>query len=194
MSSTGKIVENLIVGSGLAGIATAMALRERGAPFEVLDIGYDLDPVTDQSVAQLAQQEPQAWDGGARERLFPPPVTSTSGVQRRLLFGSDFPYRVPDAFSVRMENCTTELSHGLGGFGNVWGAAALPYSAHTLRNWPIPKDELDQSYRNVLKYVPLSAEKDGLEHTFPIHTERATASSRSMRRPTAPRPSRLDAP
>jgi len=178
MSSTG-IFENLIVGSGLAGIATAMALRERGAPFKVLDIGHDLDPVTGRSVEQLAKQEPQAWDGEARERLFPPPVTSTSGIERRLVFGSDFPYRVPDAFSVRMENCTTELSHGLGGFGNVWGAAMLPYSAHTLRDWPIPKDDLDQSYRNVLKYVPLSAEEDGLEQAFPMYTQRATTLDRS---------------
>jgi hypothetical protein len=172
-------VENLIVGSGLAGIASAMALRARGAPFEVLDVGYDLDPLTGESVAQLSQLDPQAWDGHTSEGLFPQPVTSVSGVQRRLLFGSDFPYRVPGALSVRMENCTTELSHGLGGFGNVWGAAMLPYSAHTLRDWPIPKGQLEQSYRNVLKYVALSAEMDGLAHNFPIYTERATALDRS---------------
>ena len=178
-SGRSGIVENLIVGSGLAGIATAMALRARGAPFEVLDVGYDLDPLTGESAAQLSRLDPQSWDGHTSERLFPQPVTSASGVQRRLLFGSDFPYRIPEPLSVRMENCTTELSHGLGGFGNVWGAAMLPYSAHTLRDWPIPKNELDQSYRNVLKYVPLSAEKDGLEHIFPIHTERATVIDRS---------------
>ena len=173
------VVDNLIVGSGLAAIATAMALRERGAAFEVLDIGYDLDPATEQTVARLSQQRPQAWNGRDREQLFPPPKTSTKGVQRRLLFGSDFPYRIPDAFSVNMENCTTELSHGLGGFGNVWGAAMLPYSARVLRGWPIPQDELDRSYRNVLKYVPLSAENDGLGRTFPLHTERATVLDRS---------------
>ncbi len=172
-------MENLIIGSGFGGIATAMALRERAAPFEVLDIGYDLDAATEDSVAQLAQQDPAAWDRTTRDRLFPPPVTSTSGVERRLLFGSDFPYRLPDMLSVRTENCTTELSHGLGGFGNVWGAAMMPYSAHTLRDWPISRADLNRSYQNVLKYVPLSAEKDGLERTFPLHTDRATVIERS---------------
>ena len=156
-----------------------MALRARGAQFEVLDIGYDLDPLTGESAAQLSRLDPQAGDGHTRERLFPLPVTSASGVQRRLLFGSDFSYRIPQGSSVRMENCATELSHGLGGLGNVWGAAMLPYSAHTLRDWPIPKDELNQSYRNVLKYVPLSAERDGLEHIFPIHTELVNVLDRS---------------
>jgi len=169
----------MIIGSGLAAIASAMALREQGAPFEVIDIGYDLEQPTAQSVDRLACQPPQTWDERTRERLFPPPATSASGVERRLLFGSDFPYRIPEVLSARMENCTTELSHGLGGFGNVWGAAMLPYSAHSLRDWPIPKDELNQSYRNVLKYVPLSAEQDGLERTFPIYTTGATALKRS---------------
>jgi choline dehydrogenase-like flavoprotein len=173
------VVDNLIVGSGLAAIAAAMALRERGAPFEVLDIGYDLDPATEQAAARLSGQPPEAWNGQDRARLFPPPRTSTKGVQRRLLFGSDFPYRVPDLFSVTMENCTTELSHGLGGFGNVWGAAMLPYSVQALRGWPVAKDELDRSYRNVLKYVPISAEHDGLGRSFPLYTERATALRRS---------------
>lgn len=178
MSKT-EVVENLIIGSGLAGIATGMALHRLQAPFAVIDIGYDLDPVTEKSVAQLAQSDPSGWDGEVRKRLFPPPVTSASGVERRLLFGSDFPYRIPDAFSVKMEECMTELSHGLGGFGNVWGAAMLPYSDHSLRNWPLPIDKLKESYRNVLQYVPLSAEKDELQNTFPIYSDRTTTLDRS---------------
>lgn len=179
MARDDGIVENLIVGSGFGGIAAAMALRERGEPFEVIDIGYDLDAATETDVAELASRTPTDWNPKTRDRLFPPPVTSTSGVERRLLFGSDFPYRVPDTVQVRMDNCATELAHGLGGFGNVWGAAMMPYSAHTLRDWPISKAELDRSYKNVLKYVPLSAERDGLAKTFPLHTERATLIKRS---------------
>ena len=180
-SGSPSVVENIIIGSGHAAIAAAMALRERGATFEVIDVGYDLDAQAEQSVARLAELPPQDWDEQTREHLFPAPDASASGVERRLQFGSDFPYRVPPALSVQMENCATELSHGLGGFGNVWGAAMLPYSAHALRDWPIPLHELDQSYRNVLKYVPLSAEQDGLARAFPIHTDRTTALGRSRR-------------
>jgi choline dehydrogenase-like flavoprotein len=167
-------VENLIVGSGLAGIATGMALRGRQLPFQVVDVGYDLDPTTEQCVAELGSRDPARWDGQLRERLFPSPVASAAGVERRLVFGSDFPYRVPDALSVRMEGCVTELTHALGGFGNVWGAAMLPYTARTLRSWPISRAELYQSYRNVLQYVPLSAERDALQEAFPLYTDHAT--------------------
>jgi cation diffusion facilitator CzcD-associated flavoprotein CzcO len=41
--SSSDVVENLIIGSGLAGLATGMALRRPQAPFEVVDVGYDLD-------------------------------------------------------------------------------------------------------------------------------------------------------
>ncbi len=178
-SGRSGVVDNLIVGSGLAGLAAGMALRARGVPFEVLDVGYDLDTVTGESVTELSRQHPRDWNSQTSGGLFPPPKASTSGVQRRLLFGSDFPYRIPMALKVRMENCATELTHGIGGFGNVWGAAMLPYSDHALRNWPIDKLDLDQSYRNVLRYVPLSGERDNLEVLFPIHTEQATRLERS---------------
>jgi 2-polyprenyl-6-methoxyphenol hydroxylase-like FAD-dependent oxidoreductase len=41
--SNSDVVENLIIGSGLAGLATGMVLRRRQAPFEVVDVGYDSD-------------------------------------------------------------------------------------------------------------------------------------------------------
>ena len=81
-----EIVDNLIIGSGPAGIATGMALRRRQAPFEVLDVGYDLDTETEQAVTRLARQEPGAWERREYERLFPPQPISASGVESRLLF------------------------------------------------------------------------------------------------------------
>ncbi len=175
------IVENIIIGSGLAAFATAMALKARGSSSTVIDVGYDLEPGKEEDVARLAEESPGDWDQRTLGRLYPPPAASSKGVERRLLFGSDFPYRIPSCLSVRMEDCGTELSHGLGGFGNVWGAAMLPYSAAALRDWPVPARELDQSYRNVLKYVPISAEEDGLAASFPVRTENAKPLDRSRR-------------
>jgi len=172
-------LENLIIGTGPAGIAAGMALRRLGAPFEVLDVGYDLDAETEKNVQKLAQTDPSGWDKRIVKDLFPPPVSSTNGVERRLLFGSDFPYRVPDILSVRLDHCTTEMPHGLGGFGNVWGAAMLPYSDYSIKDWPIPKDKLKESYANVLQYVPLSVERDGLRDIFPIYSERFSSLDRS---------------
>ncbi len=173
------VIENLIIGTGPAGIATAMAFRRHGVPFEVLDVGYDLDTAIDKDVQELANLNPSDWEKKTANRLFPPPVSSTNGVERRLLFGSDFPYRVPHSLSVKRDHCTTEFSHGLGGFGNVWGAAMLPYSDHSIRDWPIPKNKLKESYANVLQYVPLSAEEDELIDTFPVYSRRFSTLKRS---------------
>ena len=180
-SGDADVVENVIVGSGLAAFATAMALNARGARSTVIDVAYDLEAGKEEDAARLAEQSPADWDQRMLGQLYPPPVASSKGVEQRLLFGSDFPYRIPNCLSVRMEDCVTELSHGLGGFGNVWGAAMLPYSAATLRDWPIPMRELDQSYRNVLKYVPISAEQDGLAESFPVRAEGARPRDRGRR-------------
>jgi hypothetical protein len=156
-----------------------MALRRRQSPFEVVDVGYDLNAETEAEVNTLAKSDPAGWDIKIRDRLFRPPATAADDLERRLIFGSDFPYRRPDALTATLENCKTELSHGAGGFGNVWGAAMLPYTQLSLRSWPIAVADLERSYRNVLKYVPLSAESDELCTTFPLHTECATPVERS---------------
>jgi ferredoxin len=173
------IIENLIVGTGLGAIATAMALRDCNKPYEVLDVGFDLDPAKAKQVTELAAQTPDQWDDAARLSLYPPPAASARGIERRLLFGSDFPYRNPELLSVRYEDCTTELSHGFGGFGNVWGAAMLPYGSHNFRHWPVPPGDMDRSYRNVLRYVPLAAETDRLAVEVPLHVGAPSALARS---------------
>jgi len=156
-----------------------MALRRANATFEVLDVAYDLDSDTEESISDLANQDPLSWDREHVRKLFPRPNTSTSGVERRLCYGSDFPYRIPNNLIVETEQCKIEFSHGIGGFGNVWGAAMLPYDDYTLRDWPINVADLKASYANVAQYVPLSADVDGLENRFPIYSNRASSLNRS---------------
>jgi choline dehydrogenase-like flavoprotein len=180
-TAEGDLIENAVIGSGPAAFAVAMALKAHGARSTVIDVGYGLEPGKEEDVVRLGARSPEDWDEQTLGRLYPPPAASAKGVERRLLFGSDFPYRIPRFFSARMEDCDTELSHGLGGFGNVWGAAVMPYSASALRDWPIAKQELDRSYRNVLKYIPVSAEQDGLARMFPLAPEAAHGLERPRR-------------
>ena len=165
------VIDNLIIGACFAAIATAKALHKGGASFEVLDVAYDLEPEIAKDVEDLSQSAPAGWNEATANRLFPPAEASTRGVKRRKIYGSDFPYRIPKPFSVRTENCETEFSHGLGGFGNVWGGAMLPYQQSELADWPISAAGLAASYRNVLEYVPVSSEPDDLAKTFPLHTD-----------------------
>src|SRR5262249_29506088 len=140
------MVENLIIGTGPSAVAAAMALRQRGASFEVVDVGTDLEPDRERQAHELARQEPGEWSDESKQFLFPPPKTSTKGVEKRFSFGSDFPYQVPAPLQIASDNCVVDVSHGFGGFGNVWGAAILPFHDNDLVGWPISAAELAPSY------------------------------------------------
>lgn len=165
------IVDHLVVGTGHAGIAAARALRKAGRSFEVVDVGFDLPDDLARGVDRLQAQAPSKWDPGLEEKLFPPQASSTSGVAARLAFGSDFVYRTPDLLDLETRDCDVKISHGFGGFGNVWGAAMLPYGERALRGWPISRDDMAAAYREVLEYVPLTGEHDDLDRDFPLYVD-----------------------
>ncbi len=130
-------------------------------------------------VQTLSATEPADWPSEYVESLFPPPITSAGGVEKRLSFGSAFPYQQPQCISCRTTDCTIDLSHGLGGFGNVWGAAMLPYTDHDLCDWPISSVDLADSFRNISRFVPISGESDQLKEFFPFYREKVTSLIRS---------------
>ncbi len=172
-------IPNLILGTGPTAIAAAYALRRLGVPFEVLDVAYDLEPEREAMVETLAATEPADWPRQHVETLFPPPVTSAQGVEKRFTFGSNFPYERPQCISCSTTQCKIDLSHGLGGFGNVWGAAMLPYTDHDMGDWPIFSADLADSYRNLSQFVPISADLDNLEESFPLYHDKTTALTKS---------------
>lgn len=169
--ASSTVVDNLLIGTGAAAIAAAMALRRAGLSFQVVDVGQDLEPAREARAAELARSEPATWSQEDRQYLFPPPRTSSKGVEKRLAFGSDFPYRTPAPLEIETENCVIDVSHGFGGFGNVWGAAMLPWTDNDLVRWPIRAADLTPSYRNVAEFVPMSSVSDDLEAAFPRFTE-----------------------
>ncbi|WP_444915626.1 hypothetical protein [Microbulbifer sp. TRSA007] len=172
-------IKNLVVGSGPASIATVKALQDIGQEVEVVDVSYDLEDDIKYQVNILSKKNIDAWTQEDKDKLFPAPVASRKGLERRYLFGSDFPYRVPKPLSITTKNCNTEFSHGFGGLGNVWGAAIMPYSESQLANWPISLNELTPSYKNVLRYMPISAEIDNLNNEYPLFPNNFTAIKRN---------------
>lgn len=167
----GAVLDNLVVGTGHAGIAAAMALRAQGRAFEVVDLGFHLPSDRRREVEGLAALPPDRWDRATARRLFPAPAASRSGVAARLAFGSDFVYRPSPFLEVIARGAEVKVSHAFGGFGNVWGGAMLPWGPRSLSSWPLPPSEMADAYRRVLDYVPLAAEHDDLAHDFPLHTD-----------------------
>jgi hypothetical protein len=163
------VIERLIVGTGAASVAAAMAFRKRSVPFEVVDLGFDLESEREATIAKLRTTAPAHWSVSDRSYLYPPVVASAKGVEKRFPFGSDFPYREHALLTRSSTDCKVEVSHGYGGFGNVWGAAVLPYAASETADWPIVRADLEQSFHELGDYVPISGELSGLSECFPVY-------------------------
>ena len=145
-----------------------MALRRHQKKFEVIDAGFDIEPNRLEKSAGMSRVPPANWKTEDVAELFPPPVASADGVEQRLSFGSDFPYRKPKELFITSDNCKIDVSHGFGGFGNVWGAAVLPYADNDLAGWPVGISDLRASYRNLSEYMKLSGADDDLRGQFPM--------------------------
>ena len=129
-----NVVDHLIIGTGPSAVAAAMAFRRSGMTFEVVDVGFELEPERESRAKGLARQEPEAWSDEDRNILFPPPKTSTEGVEKRFSFGSDFPYRVPEPLELRAENCVVGVSTVSAGSGMSGG---LPSCRSPITIWSV---------------------------------------------------------
>ncbi|MFN5534487.1 MAG: GMC oxidoreductase [Planctomyces sp.] len=170
----------IVVGSGPAGVACAMALVEAGLPVTMVDGGESLEASISSVVTRMSMQSHADWLEADRQLIQGKVETSARGVQLKKLFGSDFPYRSVDQIlpneSVGIGHLTASLA--IGGFSNVWGAAALQYGAKELKGWPLDVDDLEPAYKAVSRFMPISSDSDELDSLYP----RSGCAERSLRR------------
>jgi len=162
----------VVVGSGPAGVAAARALLDRGREVTLLDAGVRLEPERRARVERLAHSDPAEWSGEVLEEIRRQTPPALGGVPLKYSFGSDFPYQDVERF-VPFENfgSATRPTLARGGFSTVWGAAALPYLAEDLADWPLAPEDLAPHYRAVTRWLPLSARCDDLEQALPLYAE-----------------------
>jgi choline dehydrogenase-like flavoprotein len=169
----GGAMEILIVGSGPAAAAAALALEQaREATITVVDLGGELEGARKTARAAMADTSPDRWNRGHLELLSSPPkATSLGRLPTKQVYGSNFAFenfgQLDDVDADEAANPLV-VSGAYGGFSNTWGAQMMPYSTGTFETWPIPRGKLEFHYREVLKHVPYSAESDDLEETFPL--------------------------
>ncbi|MEJ0088398.1 MAG: GMC oxidoreductase [Limisphaerales bacterium] len=160
-----------VIGSGPAGVACAKALLARGASVLMLDAGIELEPDRAHIVQQCAEVKPDTWDQNQLAMLKGGLAADAGGVELKLVFGSDFPYRETEKIPWRGSGVGLKPSLALGGLSNVWGAAMLPYRDDDIADWPVKNAELAQHYRAVTAFTNLAAQHDELEELFPLHCE-----------------------
>ncbi len=164
---------HIVVGSGHAGIACAVKLVEAGVTVKLIDGGGHLEQATQFRVAAMASLDKKAWSEEQRAFVKGNVSASAKGIQVKKVFGSDFPFRDVDTVSPRRSSYIGHLTPSLaiGGFSNVWGAAALPFSAQDLKGWPVTAAELEPHYASVTSFMKLSGQHDDLEELFPSPKE-----------------------
>lgn len=172
---------NIVIGSGHAGIACAVTLVEAGLHVTLLDGGVQLEPSTEALVNTMSRREKDQWTRAELDSIKGGVSASAKGVQLKRIFGSDFPFREANELLPRKASGVGHLTPSLavGGFSNVWGAAALPFSTRDLQGWPISSEDLDPFYRSVTRFMPLTGAEDDLRELFPIHTVQPDSLARS---------------
>ena len=166
------MLDCIVVGSGPAGTAAALALLERGASIRMVDVGLRLEDERQQIIRGLAGLPPDQWDQGELALLREGSDADAKGLALKRLFGSDFPYRgASESLGLEIPEGSLKPSFALGGLSNTWGAVVLPYSECDLAGWPIGAADLAPHYREVGAYMPLAAAADRLAAEYPIHVE-----------------------
>ena len=165
---------NLVVGSGPAGVAAALALLERGQSVTMLDVGREIEPELAATPRQLARLPFETWPPESYQRLAALTGPVTNGFPMKTNFGSDFASRpAPELMPLEVRGADILVSFARGGLSNLWGSNVFPFCAADFRGWPFGAETLTPAYRAVLRHIPLSASRgDDLEPLLPLHTDR----------------------
>ena len=164
--------ENLVLGSGPAGIAAAKALLARGLDVTLIDGGIELEDERQALVERLGASDPESWSEPDVETLRGDAAPELGGVPLKLAYGSDFPYReVAERLPFENRGSATRATLARGGFSSVWGAVIAPYLAEDLADWPVSAAELAPHYAAVTRWMPVAGVRDDLEALLPLHAD-----------------------
>jgi choline dehydrogenase-like flavoprotein len=163
--------QDIVIGSGPAGVAAASALIDQGRKVTMLDVGEEIEPERAATRSRMADVEPDQWSKTDIATIQGPRHTERTEGMRP--FGSDFLLRDPvDFFEPDGPPPWFGLrpSFALGGLSNGWGAAVLPYRAEDIQDWPLGSEDLAPHYNALGSLIPIAAEPDALADLFPMQT------------------------
>lgn len=162
-------VENIIIGSGPSGIATAWALIKKGQKVTILDVGEELEQENEGLRSKLESLEPHQWEDDDI-KLYTD-LKRSKEIDGPKPFGSNFLFRDPINF---FNNSSIDNSTGLrpsfakGGLSNGWGSAILPYRQEDIEGWPSTTIDLTKHYDALREFMPMANKSDELATLFPM--------------------------
>ncbi len=162
-------MEDIVIGSGPAGVAAAWALLGQGRHVTMLDVGEQLETEKLDLRSRLAATEPGQWSA---EDIYTYTHARRSGKYDTIHpFGSDFLFRDPGKFCGDPEqNASIGLkpSFAAGGLSNGWGGSILPYRREDLLDWPAATRDLEPHYAALRDFMPMAGKADALQDLFPM--------------------------
>ena len=169
---------HLVIGSGASAAMVAWTLACRGdQQVTVLDLGSQLDASRTAALARMGGRDEASWRPVDLQLVTARTAGTGRAVPQKRVYGSDHPFRdlgqVTGIRGGRPDTNTDVVSSAYGGFTNLWGAQAMPFSPGTFRDWPVSWAEMEPHYRAALEQVPLAAEVDDLAGSFPLLAPRS---------------------
>ncbi len=169
-----------VLGSGPAGVSCAYSLVQQGLEVTMLDSGIELESGKKRILETLSNSNPEDWNKNLLDKIKNNPGVTSSGLDEKWSYGSDFPYRDVDKYiPMETNNVVIRQSLAKGGLSNVWGAAVLPYIDNDIVDWPISISDLTSHYEAVFSFMNLAAVSDDLESIFPLYSKNYSALNQS---------------
>ena len=160
----------IVIGSGLAGISAAKALLSRGFQVRLIDGGYGLENERNDVLKRMKGSPKSSWNKKDVKKIMENNFPTVDGLGLKHAYGSDFPYRNSDvSWDWELEGAKMFRSLAKGGLSNVWGAAVLPVARQDIEEWPIAYSELDEHYRKIFEFMPLSGGDHDYDGLLPTH-------------------------
>jgi choline dehydrogenase-like flavoprotein len=143
-----------VIGSGPAGVSSALALLARGLEVTMLDFGFELEKDIQKKLNLFKHT-------GDRNILESFKYTLNSVNHTKLSYGSDYSTRqnkYVQFITDKLVYCQPSLAKG--GLSNVWGAFIDSYDTADTATWPISSRQLESYYKKILEFMPLASNKD----------------------------------
>lgn len=163
-------VECLVIGSGPSGVSAAMALLQKGCRVKMIDVGLTLEAERKNLLDKISIQPVSQWDKSEILKLKGDMPSDSTGVQVKMLYGSDYPYReATEQNQLSIPDASYKPSHAQGGLSTVWGGSILPFNDRDFERWPIRANDMAPHYRAVTEWMPVMATEDDLLSLYPLH-------------------------
>lgn len=166
------MTECIVIGSSFSAVFASIPLVQKGYNVVMLDLGFDIESENKDRVDILKNKKISAWSDHDLSFLREKVQVNSSGVERKLVYGSNYVYKKTDNVQpLETINAKIICSLAKGGLSNVWGCSILPYIEKELIDWPLNYSEMVKSYRSVMKIVGTSCVTDELGEIMPLHRD-----------------------